>query len=102
MDISVKTPFEFVHYTASIYGWADLKEKLGVSKQSISNWKLGKREPSAEVILKCVSLLQHDDKYIKVNRTDEDVVREHVMKVMFGDVANDPAFASEFDSEEFT
>jgi hypothetical protein len=98
MDIKVKTPFEFVHYVATIYGWANLKEKLGVSKQSISNWKLGKREPSAEVVLKCVSLLQHDDKYIKVDRTDEDVMREHVMKAMFGDTANDPAF----DAEEFT
>lgn len=66
MDIKVKTPFEFVDHVASIYGWADLKEKLGVSKQSISNWKLGKREPSAEVILMCLALLQEDGKQVSV------------------------------------
>jgi transcriptional regulator with XRE-family HTH domain len=98
MDIKVKTPFEFVDHVASIYGWANLKEKLGVSKQSISNWKLGKREPSAEVVLKCVYLLLQDEKHINVYRTDEDVIRARVVKAMLGDTVNEPVF----DEEEFT
>lgn len=70
MDIEIPTPYEFVEHAASIYGWKNLKEILGISKQGISNWKLGKREPNAGAVLRCVYMLISDGhKLPKVSKT---------------------------------
>ena len=78
MGIRLKTPYEFVEEVAEIYGWTNFKDHLQVSKQSISNWKLGKREPSAEMVIKCVSLMLDGEKpfTMKTNKPLEAVVSD--------------------------
>lgn len=51
-------PIEIIKAAGEKIGWNELQEILGVTRQTIWNWKSGAREnPSGKVVLKCLEII---------------------------------------------
>lgn len=90
---------KIVEEVADLIGWHELQMYLGVSRQTIWNWKTHFRTPSASVILRCIEIKKkiESEKNKDEIRKDENGLEKNKNEDVMRQVQVDQVFCKEFE-----